>query len=101
MFDLYPDINQYMDTKILSVNTNYRGAGIAGKLVNRTLERMREKNIEILSAMCSSHYSARVCEKMHFKKVYELPYIDYLVNGENPIMPVYPHKCVKILTYKV
>lgn len=35
IFDYYPEIDQFLDGKILSVNDNYRGMGIAGLLTNR------------------------------------------------------------------
>lgn len=101
LFDLYPDINEYLDARILSVNSNYRGCGIAGKLMERTIEYMREHQLKIIHVMCSSHYSARVCEKMNFKRVYQLPFVDYVVNGENPIQPAAPHKAVQILVQEI
>lgn len=101
LFNLYPDINSYLDAKILSVNSNYRGYGIAGKLMERTIQYMRENDLNVVHVMCSSYFSARVCEKMNFRKVYELPFVDYVVDGENPIQPEAPHKAVKILVHEV
>lgn len=101
LFDLYPEINEYLDARILSVNSNYRGCGIAGKLMERTIDYMREHQIKIIHVMCSSFFSARVCEKMNFKRVYQLPFVDYVVNGENPILPVAPHKAVQILVQEI
>lgn len=101
LFELYPDIDRYLDGKFLSVNSSYRGQGIAGKLTQRTMEYMRENNIPIMSVVCSSHYSARVCEKLDFKEVYQLRYEDYVVNGENPLLPEKPHTAVKVLVKRV
>lgn len=101
LFDLYPNINEYLDAKILSVNSNYRGYGIAGKLMERTIQHMRDNNLTVIHVLCSSHYSARVCEKMHFNRVYQLPFVDYVVNGENPIQPAAPHKAVQILVKEI
>lgn len=101
LFDLYPNIESYLDAKILSVNSNYRGCGIAGKLMERTMQHMRENNLNVVHVLCSSHFSARVCEKMNFKKVYELPFVDYVIDGENPIQPAAPHRAVKILVHEV
>lgn len=101
LFDLYPDIDKYMDGKIMTVNKKYRGYGIGGMLTERTTEFMRVNNIPIFSIMCSSHYSARVCEKLDFKRVYTLNFIDYVVNGENPILPAEPHKSVQIFVQEI
>lgn len=100
-FNLYPEIGEFLDAKILSINSNYRGYGIAGKLMERTIQYMREHQIKVLQMLCSSHYSARVCEKLGFKKVYVLPFADYKVNGENPILPAEPHKAIQILVQEV
>lgn len=100
-FNLYPDIDKVLDAKILSVNSNYRGYGIAGKLMEKTMQYMRENEIKVIQVLCSSHFSARVCEKMGFKKVYILPFIDYIVNGENPILPAEPHKAIQILVQEI
>lgn len=101
VFELYPNINSFLDVKIISVNTNYRGFGLAGKLMQHTMEYMRENSLRLMHVLCSSHYSARVCEKMNFKRVFELPFADYVVNGENPIKPAAPHKKVTILVQEI
>ncbi|XP_013104210.1 arylalkylamine N-acetyltransferase 1 isoform X2 [Stomoxys calcitrans] len=97
VFDLYPGVNTILDGKIVSVNTNYRGLGIAGRLTERTLDYMRENNIPVMHVMCSSHYSARVMEKQGFHEVYRLNYADYKVNGEVVLKPAPPHLACRIL----
>lgn len=101
VFDLYPNIDKYVEGKILAVDKKYRGYGIAGMLTNRTIEYLRSNNIPLFVVMCSSHYSARVCEKLNFQKVYTLNFVDYVVNGENPIVPAEPHKSVQIYVLDV
>lgn len=101
IFNLYPDIDKFLDAKILTVNSNYRGYGIAGKLMEHTMQYMRDNKIQVIQVLCSSHYSARVCEKMGFKKVYVLPFIDYVVDGENPILPAAPHTAIQILIREI
>lgn len=100
-FDLYPDINSYLDVAILSVNVNYRGYGIAGKLIEKNLDYMRHNEIRVTRVLCTSFYSARVCEKMGFKKVYTLPYADYKVDGVNVFLPEKPHEAVQILVQEI
>lgn len=100
-FNLYRDIDTFLDAKILTVNTNYRGYGIAGMLMERTMQYMRDNKIQVIQVFCSSHYSARVCEKMGFKKVFVQPFIDYVVNGENPILPEAPHTSIQILVREI
>jgi arylalkylamine N-acetyltransferase len=101
MFKLYPDINRFVDGKILAVNTDYRGLGIAGKLTDATIEYMKQNNLKVYHVLCSSHYSARVMEKMDFHEVFKLNYSDYLVNGEQILCPAKPHVAARILIKEI
>ncbi|XP_018782683.1 PREDICTED: dopamine N-acetyltransferase isoform X2 [Bactrocera latifrons] len=101
IFDLYPDIDVMVDGKILSVNSEYRGLGIAGYLTERTLEYMKEHNIPVMHVLCSSHYSARVMEKLGFHEVYRLNYSDYKVNDEVVFTPAEPHVAARILVKEI
>lgn len=101
IFDVYPEMDCYLDGKILSVNSDYRGLGIAGKLTEATMDYMREHNIKLFNVMCSSHYSARVMEKMDFHEVFRLDYTDYVVNGEQVLCPEKPHVAARILVKEV
>lgn len=101
LFDLYPKLDSFLDCKIISVHSSYRGCGVAGKLMNSTMQYIRDNNLNLIQVLCTSHYSARVCEKMSFKRVYELAFDDYKVNGENPIVPEAPHKEVVVLVQEV
>ncbi|XP_073815363.1 arylalkylamine N-acetyltransferase 1-like isoform X1 [Musca autumnalis] len=101
VFDLYPGTDAILDGKILSVNSNYRGLGIAGHLTERTLEYMREHQIPVMNVMCSSHYSARVMEKLGFHEVYRLNYCDFKINDEVILKPEPPHVATRILVKEV
>lgn len=96
MFDDFPDCNTALDGKILSVNEEYRGLGIAKELTRTTIEYMKENKIPLYHIMCSSQFSAQVCARLGFKETFALPYVDYVVNGENPVLPADPHVAVKI-----
>ena len=102
IFALYPDIKNFVDGKILSVNPKYRGHGIAGILTDKTIEFMKENQIKIFHVLCTSHYSARVCEKMDFTEVFQLPFTEYLdADGKQVLNPDKPHVAARIFTKKV
>ncbi|XP_055636417.1 arylalkylamine N-acetyltransferase 1 isoform X1 [Toxorhynchites rutilus septentrionalis] len=101
IFELYQDVDRLLDVKIMSVDSRYRGFGIAGKLTDRTMQYVKENNIKLVQVLCSSHFSARVMEKLNFEEVYQLPYRDYLVNGEQVFDPEKPHSALKILVKKM
>lgn len=101
IFDLYPETDAILDGKILSVNSNYRGMGIAGRLTERTLEYMRDHNIPVMHVLCSSHYSARVMEKLGFHEVYRLNYSDYKIDDKVVLEPEQPHVAARILVKEI
>lgn len=102
IFALYPDIDSFVDGKILSVDPKYRGHGIAGELTNKTIEYLKENHIEIFHILCTSHFSARVCEKMGFNEVFHLPFTDYVdCDGKQILCPEKPHVAARIFTMKV
>uniref|UniRef100_A0A2M3YYD9 aralkylamine N-acetyltransferase n=1 Tax=Anopheles braziliensis TaxID=58242 RepID=A0A2M3YYD9_9DIPT len=101
IFEIYPDIDRFLDCKIISVDTRYRGMGIAGMLTDRAIEYATQNDIKLMHVLCTSHFSARVMEKMDFAEVYRLPYADYRVNGEQVFDPEKPHVAVRILTKRI
>ncbi|XP_053676578.1 arylalkylamine N-acetyltransferase 1-like isoform X2 [Anopheles nili] len=101
IFDLYSDIDRFLDCKIISVDTRYRGLGIAGMLTDYTLDYASRNGIKLIHVLCSSHFSARVMEKMDFSEVYRLPYADYKIDGEQVFDPEKPHVALRILTKRL
>lgn len=101
VFDLYPETDVILDGKIVSVNSNYRGMGIAGRLTERTLDFMRDHHIPVMHVLCSSHYSARVMEKLGFHEVYRLNYADYKHENEVVFVPDQPHVAARILVKEI
>lgn len=97
IFDLYPEAHEILDGKILSVDINYRGLGIAGRLIEKSVEYMKQHSIPVMHALCSSHFSARLLEKLGFHEVYSLPYEKYAVNGEVVFKPPKPHLAARVL----
>ncbi|CRK93822.1 CLUMA_CG007349, isoform A [Clunio marinus] len=102
IFALYPDIDLFVDGKILAVDSKYRGHGIAGHLTDKTIENLRLRKIPIFSILCSSHFSARVCEKMGFEEVFQLPFEDFVDDEGKPVLcPEKPHVSVRIFIRKI
>ncbi|EDW85661.1 uncharacterized protein Dwil_GK23036, isoform A [Drosophila willistoni] len=97
IFDLYPNENLILDGKILSVDTNYRGLGIAGRLTQRAYEYMQENKINVYHVLCSSHFSARVMEKLGFHEVFNMKFSDYKPNGQVVFKPDLPHVAMRTM----
>lgn len=101
IFDLYPNAEKILDAKILSVDTSYRGMGIAGRLIEETIQYTKKNSIPVLHVLCTSHFSARVLEKLDFHEVFNLPYEKYVVNDEVVLNPAKPHVAARILVKDV
>ncbi|XP_017017059.1 arylalkylamine N-acetyltransferase 1 isoform X1 [Drosophila kikkawai] len=97
IFDIYPNEELILDGKILSVDTNYRGLGIAGRLTERAYEYMRENGINVYHVLCSSYYSARVMEKLGFHQVFSMQFADYKPQGEVVFKPALPHVGIQVM----
>ncbi|SPP75218.1 dopamine N-acetyltransferase isoform X1 [Drosophila guanche] len=97
IFDHYPNEELILDGKILSVDTNYRGLGIAGRLTERAYEYMRENGINVYHVLCSSHYSARVMEKLGFHEVFSMQFSEYQPDGKVVFKPAHPHVGMRIM----
>lgn len=101
LFELYPDIDAFVDGKILAVDPKYRGQNIAGRLTELSLDFIKENNLNLFHVLCTSHYSARVCEKMGFKEVFRVPYDEYKINDVQVFCPEKPHVAARILVKEI
>ncbi|CAD1478623.1 unnamed protein product, partial [Heterotrigona itama] len=67
-----------LEIKIISVDSNWRGKGIAKELVEKSLEIGKEKGFHITRVDCSSFFSGKLCLRLGFEQIYELNYTDYV-----------------------
>lgn len=91
VFDKYPEYSNVFEIGIMSVSSEYRGAGIAMSLVKSTMELVESLSIPLCYCICSSRFSGIVCTKAGFKAVHRYPYKDYVVDGCRPVRPEEPH----------
>ncbi|KYB28020.1 Dopamine N-acetyltransferase-like Protein [Tribolium castaneum] len=101
IFSHFPDVDKAMVVKILSVDSSLRGRGIAKDLMNRTRDLARELGCGIMTADCTSHFTARALKKLGFECIYSLNYEDYKVNGEVVFTPETPHAAVTVYTQRI
>ena len=102
IFTHYPNIDKYIDGKIASVDLKYRGYQIAKLLTDKSFEYMKKNQIQIFHALCSSHYSARACEKLGLTEIFQLRYADLLdANGKQLLNPAKPHVAARVLVKEV
>ncbi|RZB38781.1 dopamine N acetyltransferase, partial [Asbolus verrucosus] len=101
IFSHFPEIDKAMTVKILSVDSSWRGRGIAKDLMNRTRELARELGCGIMTVDCTSHFTARALKKLGFECIYSLKYEDYKINGEVVFTPEKPHAAVTVYTQRI
>lgn len=102
IFALYPEIDTFVDGKILSVDPKFRGSGIAGKLTEMTIDYLKKNQIPLFHVLCTSHFSARVCEKSGFTEVFSLPFSDFCDEEGKPVLcPEKPHVAARIFTMEI
>ena len=82
----------------LSVHKDYRRRGIGLKLMQATLLFFKSMNLgPVLSkGDCSSNFSKRIYERLHFDCLGEIKFEDYKVDGKQVITNTGEHKSLKI-----
>jgi arylalkylamine N-acetyltransferase len=101
-FVQFPEIDAFVDGKILAVDPECRGMGIAGHLTSKTIEYMKANNLEIFQMLCSSHFSARVCEKLGFSEIFSLKFTEYVDDKNCQILnPEKPHVAARIFVQRI
>ncbi|XP_032677783.1 dopamine N-acetyltransferase-like isoform X2 [Odontomachus brunneus] len=90
----FRDLN-IMEIRIISVDTNWRGQGIAKALVEKSVEIAKEQGFHYARADCTSLFSAKLCARIGFDAVYKLDYNDYVDEDGKPVFsPALPHTSV-------
>ncbi|XP_013114046.1 arylalkylamine N-acetyltransferase-like 2 [Stomoxys calcitrans] len=96
---------RYNVTKVLHVITTcvdakMRGNNIGARLYNAAREMAIVKGYELLTADCTSFYSARIKEQLGWELVNVIYYKDYLDSDNKQVFrPHRPHECCK--TYAI
>ncbi|KAL2720438.1 arylalkylamine N-acetyltransferase 1-like isoform X1 [Vespula squamosa] len=81
-----------LEIRIISVDSNWRGKGIAKALIEKTTEIAREHGFHVMRADCTSMFSGKLCERLGFEAIYQLKYSDYVDENGKPIFtPALPH----------
>lgn len=79
LFGKHPEVNEYLEAKVLSVSADYRCQGIGKLLVNARLKLMEDLGIPVFYIQCSSYFAARIMEKSGFEEAFTMPYKEFLV----------------------
>ena len=87
---------------VLGVDNAMRGRKIGCRLLLEIKELAKRLNYDILSADCTSFYSARLFERCGYECINQKYYRDYVdENGKQVFRPKPPHEVVKTFALKV
>lgn len=97
LFTAY-ETDKIFETRILSVDSRYRGIGLGNELIKRVDDVARENGFKILKGDATGSFSQKICSKNGYEIIHELKYSDYKSeNGEPIFKPLPPHNSLKIM----
>jgi len=89
-------------SSVTNVDASMRGRGLGTRLAAALMELGRSKGFHLLSATCTSFYSARQMEAMGMECVYSEAYADYKDdNGQVILKLPSPHTHIRVLAIKL
>ncbi|XP_072396235.1 arylalkylamine N-acetyltransferase 1-like [Diabrotica undecimpunctata] len=100
-FKQFPGVNKAITVSILTVDSNYRGMGIAKDLMGRAHLAGKERGCGFMVVECSSHFTALAVKRMGFDCIYTLPYKDYKVDGKIVYNTEPPHTQATVYVKKL
>lgn len=86
-----PDILNALNAYILFVRDDYYGHEIGKELLMETIIYAKNKRFQCCYCVCTSKFSQNICEAIGFESIVSLPFTDYVINGERPLLPEAPH----------
>lgn len=78
VFGRFPDVDAYVDIKILSVHPDWRGKGIAKQLIDQSRELTRSQGVPMVRCVCTSYYTHKAVARLGFEHVHTMPYKSFL-----------------------
>lgn len=102
IFGKYPDMEQLLDLKILSVDDECRGQGIGKALIERTKEIAKEKGFSLIKVDCTSHFTGLAASRLGFHCVHSLDYETYTdQHGQRIFNTLPPHKALTMYVMQI
>lgn len=96
------NVKTVLHIHVLSVDSVLRGRKIGFRLLEELRKLAKCLSYDMLSADCTSFYSARLLERFGFVCINKKYYRDYRdANGRQIFRPQPPHECVKTFALRV
>ncbi|CAK9806794.1 Arylalkylamine N-acetyltransferase 1 [Anthophora plagiata] len=92
LFSKY-NVDELFECRILSVDENFRGKGLANVLMADSIETAKNAGFKVFKADATGMFSQKVCLKHGFQVEAEIPYTDLDVS----IRPAPPHQALMLM----
>ncbi|KAH8263264.1 hypothetical protein KR044_006515 [Drosophila immigrans] len=100
-FDRY-GVSKVLYSQMTNVDASMRGKGLGTRLAAALMELGRSKGLPIMTAWCTSFYSARQKEAMGMECIYSQKYADYKDSNRQVVFkPPAPHTQLRVLAIKL
>ncbi|XP_022233164.2 dopamine N-acetyltransferase-like [Drosophila obscura] len=95
-------VSRLLYSHLTSVDVSMRGKGLGSRLATSAMDLGRSKGYPLMTAFCSSFYSARQKEAMGMECIYSLKFEDYKdTEGKVVFTPPEPHKEIRVVAIKL
>lgn len=96
------DVDRIIHLHAIGVDAAQRGLRIGERLMRALIDRSRQLDYPLLTVDCTSVYSARLMQRLHFELLNTIPYVDYVdAAGAQLIRPPAPHERVETYALRV
>ncbi|XP_017024097.1 arylalkylamine N-acetyltransferase-like 2 isoform X2 [Drosophila kikkawai] len=102
--DLFKEfaVDRIFDVRVLSVDSSYRGRGIANELVKQSVALAKQKGFSLLKTDATGIFSQKIFKSLGFEVFAEQPYDKYMDDDGQIILPVEaPHTKLQLLYKKM
>ncbi|XP_002133362.2 uncharacterized protein [Drosophila pseudoobscura] len=101
LYDHY-GVSKLLYSHLTCVDVSMRGRGLGSRLATAAMELGRSKGYPLMTANCTSFYSARQKEALGMECIYSLKYEDYKgATGKVIFAPPEPHREVRVMAIKL
>lgn len=102
----HPELNvdKMFEIRILSVDTECRGQGVAKRLLQESEKVARCEGFHVMKADATGFFSQKICKSLGFITLLEIPYQDYTEDNEEGVAVFNvdpPHFALKIMFKRI
>lgn len=85
LFERYPECDRALKAGILSVDTAYRGLGIANALLAKTLQYARDSGYPLVMCIGLNVFSEKMCVRAEFEEIGRIVLAEWEFEGQRPL----------------